>query len=161
LANDVHLSLTAPGPFYAVHLSVPDTVEAAGGCVPGLPIIVSGRNRSAAWGITSLGADVIDVYADTLSADGRSVRWRGAWTRLREGDYTMRFHLLGIPLPTFGQRRRYTPHGPVLVYDRKRRVALAMRWTMLDAEPSLRRLIGLERSRDAAELAARVRTIVI
>src|SRR4030095_14003130 len=65
LANDVHLSLTAPGPFHAIHLSVPDTLEAAGGCVPGLPIIVSGRNRTAAWGITSLGADVIDVYADT------------------------------------------------------------------------------------------------
>jgi penicillin G amidase len=161
LANDVHLSLTAPGPFYAVHLSVQDTVEATGGCVPGLPIIVSGRNRTAAWGITSLGADVIDVYADTLSRDGRSVRWRGGWVPIREGEYTMRFHALGLALPPFGQKRRYTPHGPVLVYDRKRRIALAMRWTALDGHPSLRRLIGLERSIDATELGARVRTIVM
>ena len=160
LANDVHLSLTAPGPFYAVHLTVQDTVDAAGGCVPGLPIVVSGRNRTTAWGITSLGADVIDAYADTLSADGRSVRWQGGWIPIREGDFTMRFHLLGIPLPTFGQKRRYTPHGPVLAYDRKRRLALSMRWTALEGDPTLSRLIGLERSADAAEVGARVRTMV-
>ncbi|HET9326737.1 MAG TPA: penicillin acylase family protein [Candidatus Eisenbacteria bacterium] len=160
LANDVHLSLTAPGAFHAVHVTVPDTLDAAGGCVPGLPIIVSGRNRDAAWGITSLGADVLDVYADTLSADGRSVRWRGNWTPIREEDYTMRFRAVGIPLPTFGQKRRYTPHGPVLVYDRKRRLALSMRWTALEGNSTLRRLIGLERSRTTAEIGARVRTIV-
>ena len=44
---------------------------------------------------------MMDLYADTLSADGRSVRWRGRWVPLRQADYTMRFHLLGLPLPTF------------------------------------------------------------
>src|SRR5262245_42132518 len=159
LANDVHLSLTAPGPFHLIHVTVPDTVDAAGGCVPGLPILVSGRNRTAAWGITSLGADVIDAYADTLSKDGHHVRWQGGWTPMREADYTMRFHLLGIPLPPFGQKRRYTPHGPVLVYDKKRGVAISMRWTALEGDLSLNRLIGLERSKDAHEVASRVRTL--
>jgi penicillin amidase len=160
LANDIHLSLTAPGPFHVVHVTVPDTVDAAGACVPGLPIVVSGRNRRAAWGVTSLGADVMDVYADTLSADGRSVRWQGGWKPLREADYTMKYHLLGIPLPPFGQKRRYTPHGPVLVYDHKRRIALALRWTALETPVTLSGLIGLERSSDANEICRRVRTLV-
>ena len=160
LANDVHLSLTAPGPFHAIHLTVRDTVDAAGAWVPGLPIVVSGRNRRAAWGITSLGADVIDVYADTLSADGHSVRWQGGWTPIREADFTMRYHFLGIPLPTFGQKRRYSPHGPIIDFDRKRRIALSMRWTALEGAPTLRDLIGLERSADAREVARRVRTLV-
>jgi penicillin amidase len=102
----------------------------------------------------------MDVYADTLSADGRSVRWQGGWTPLREADYTMKYHLLGIPLPPFGQKRRYTPHGPVLVYDHKRRIALALRWTALETPVTLSGLIGLERSSDANEICRRVRTLV-
>src|SRR5262249_56690617 len=45
LANDPHLPLGAPGPFHAIHLSVPDTLEAIGFAVPGTPILASGRNR--------------------------------------------------------------------------------------------------------------------
>src|SRR5207249_2064868 len=84
LANDPHLALATPDPLYVVHVSVPGIVDAIGACVPGLPTIVSGRNRRAAWGITALSADVIDVYADTLSANGRHVRWNGGWKALRE-----------------------------------------------------------------------------
>jgi penicillin amidase len=160
LANDIHLSLTAPGPFHVIHVTVPDTVDAAGACVPGLPIVVSGRNRRAAWGVTSLGADVMDVYADTLSTNGRAVRWQGRWVPLREADYTMRFHLLGMPLPPIGQKRRYTPHGPVVVYDRKRHLALAVRWPALEQPVTLKGLIGLERSKDVDELCRRARTLV-
>ena len=54
LANDVHPSFTAPGPFHVDPRDrVPDTVDAAWRVRPGLPIVVSGRNRRAAWGITS------------------------------------------------------------------------------------------------------------
>jgi penicillin amidase len=160
LANDVHLALTAPGPLYALHVSVPDTVDAAGAGVPGLPIIVSGRNRHAAWGVTSLAADVIDVYADTLSRDGRAVLWQGRWVPLREEPYDMRFRALGVPLPPFGQKRRYTPRGPVLDYDRRSRLALSARWTALEGDLRVRGVIGLERSRDAAEVARRCRTLL-
>ena len=104
-----------------MHLSVPGRVDAVGACVPGLPTIVSGRNRRVAWGITALSADVIDVYADTLSADGRHVRWNGGWVKLREEPFAMRFRLPGgLTIPTFGQRRRYTPHGPVVAYEPRR-----------------------------------------
>jgi acyl-homoserine lactone acylase PvdQ len=73
LANDPHLSLTAPGPLYAVHLSVPGQLDVAGRMCAGMPIIVSsGRNRRCAWGITASGADVMDVYADTLPATAAS-----------------------------------------------------------------------------------------
>ena len=160
LANDVHLSLSAPGPLYALHVTVPDSIDAVGAGAPGLPIIASGRNHTAAWGVTSLGADVLDVYADTLSADGRSVRWEGRWQRMREADYQLRFRWLGVPLPALGQKRRYTPHGPVVAIDRKRRVALSVRWTALEGQPSLRDLLGLEAAPDVPEIARRFRTLV-
>lgn len=160
-ANDPHLGLATPGPFHAIHLSVADTVDAIGASVPGLPVIVSGRNRRCAWGVTALSADMIDVYADTLSANGREARVAGRWAPVTEAPYDLQFHWAGIPLPPFGQVRRYTAHGPVVAFDRKRRVALAVRWSaMEDDRISLDGLLGLERSTSAAEIATRFRTLV-
>ncbi|HEY2956315.1 MAG TPA: penicillin acylase family protein [Candidatus Eisenbacteria bacterium] len=160
-ANDPHLTLASPGPFHVLHLSVADTVDAIGAAVPGLPAIVSGRNRRCAWGVTALSADVIDLYADTLSADGRRVRFAGRWAKVEEAPYDLRFRWLGVPLPALGQVRRYTPHGPVVAFDRKRRVALSVRWSaMEDGRITLGGLVGLERSRSAAEIARRFRTLV-
>jgi penicillin amidase len=160
-ANDPHLSLALPGPFHVIHLSIADSVDAIGASVPGLPAIVSGRNRRCAWGVTALSADMIDVYADTLSADGREAKVAGRWSRVVEAPYDLGFKVAGVSLPALGQVRRYTPHGPVVAFDRKQRVALAVRWSAMEDERiTLRRLLGLERSRSAAEVAARFRSLV-
>ena len=161
LANDPHLGLSDPSPLHVVHLSVPGMLEAAGASVPGLPMIVSGRNERCAWGLTASGADVMDVYADTLSRNGRHVRWQGAWTPITEEAYTMRYRVLGlVPIPLFGRARRYTPHGPVIAYDKKKGIALSVCWAGNDAAITLERLLGMERSQSAAELAADARTLV-
>lgn len=162
LANDPHLPLTSPGTLHAIHLRCDeDSIDALGAYCPGLPAIVSGRNRRVAWGLTVLGADNIDVYADTLSPDRRSVRYLGRWVPIREGGFTMRYRALGIlDLPPLGQKRRYTPHGPVIRWDTRRGIALSVCWAGRDEDVTLSRLVGLERSRDALELAARWRTLV-
>ena len=161
LANDPHLGLGTPGPLHVVHLSVPGVVEAAGACVPGMPVIVSGRNERCAWGLTATGADVMDVYADTLSADGRRVLWRRGWVPVREADYTMRYRVLGIlPIPPLGQKRRYTLHGPVVAWDAKHRLALSVRWAGDDGAVTLSRLLQMERATSAADIAAAARTLV-
>ena len=159
LANDTHLPLGIPGPFHALHVTVPGVVDAIGFAAPGIPVIVSGRNARCAWGVTALSADVVDVYADSLSADGRQVRWNGAWTPIRESAFDLRFRVLGIPLPALGQTRRYTPHGPVLVYDRKQRVALSARWAGLLDSLSMGPLLGVERSASATEVCAHFRAL--
>ena len=159
LANDPHLPLGTPGPLHAIHLSVPDTLEVAGFEVAGLPSIVSGRNRECAWGVTSVGADVVDLYADTLSADGRSVLVDGRRTPLRTAPFDLRYRWIGLGLPPIGQLRRYTPHGPVVVFDPKHHLALSARWSGLSDSVLSAPLIGLERSRSAAELTARLRTL--
>lgn len=165
LANDPHLHLTSPGPFHVIHLSVPGVVEAIGASVPGLPSIVSGRNLRCAWGVTALSADVVDVYADTLSADGRRVRMHDSngaftgWAPVREAPFDLGYTVLGLHLPVPGQVRRYTPHGPVVVFDRKQRIALSVRWAVDDARITLGGLVGLERSQSAAEVAARYRAL--
>jgi penicillin amidase len=162
LANDPHLPLTTPGTFHLVHVTVPGIVDAVGAYVPGLPAIVSGRNARCAWGITALNATVADVYADSLSRDGKRVRWQGAWAEVREAPYAMSFRVLGVPLPVWlaGQVRRYTPRGPVIALDRGRGVALSVRWAGAADEVDLGALLGLERSASAAEVCTAFRALV-
>jgi len=160
LANDPHLRLTAPGALHVIHLDVPGVVDAIGAYAPGLPAIVSGRNRDVAWGITALSADVIDVYADSLSEDGRSVLWQGRWEPIREEPFRMRYRAVGLKLPVFGQTRRYAPRGPIVSLDRKRRRAYSVRWTALERMPAFGRQLGLERSRSAAEVVERYASLV-
>lgn len=161
-ANDPHLPLSTPGTFHLVHVTVPGVVDAVGACVPGLPAIVSGRNARCAWGITALSATVADVYADSLSRDGKRVRWQGGWAKLREASYEMSFRVLGVPLPVWlaGQVRRYTPHGPVIAIDRKRGVALSVRWSGATDEVDLGALLGIERATTAAQVCTAFRALV-
>src|SRR5206468_11143883 len=77
-----------------------------------------------------------------------------------EEPFTMRLTVGPLRIPLLGQVRRYTPHGPVIALDRGRRVAYAVRWAVPDSLVTLERLIGLERSRSAAEVAERYRTLV-
>lgn len=160
LANDPHLELSTPSPFHVVHVTVPGVMDAIGAASPGLPVIVSGRNAACAWGVTALQEDVVDVYADTLSRDGHRVRWQGRWVPLRSAPYALRWRKFGLSLPPLGQRRRYTPHGPVLAWDLDRGLALSVRWAGLDDSIRTGRLFGLEREITAAALCARVRSLI-
>jgi penicillin amidase len=161
LANDPHLPLATPGPLYAVHVSCAEhNVEGAGATLPGIPAIVSGRNRTCAWGLTALGADVMDVYADTLSPDMKQVKTGDGWQPVREAEFTMRYQAGPLELPTLGQKRRYTAHGPVVTLDTKRHIAYSVRWAGDDSRLSIGRLLGFERSSSADEVAARARTML-
>lgn len=163
LANDPHLHLTTPGPFHMLHLVVPGVLDVAGCAAPGLPCVISGRNENCAWGVTSVGADVVDVYADTITTDGGSVRWQGQWVPVRTAPYDLRVRRAGLslPVPPFVQKRRWTPHGPVVAWDPKHQLALTVRWSaMADSLISVRRMVGLEQSRSAEEIASRFRTMV-
>lgn len=64
LANDPHLGLTVPATWYLAHLSAPG-FDAIGGTIPGIPAVVVGRNRNAAWGVTNTGPDVQDLFVVT------------------------------------------------------------------------------------------------
>lgn len=86
LSNDPHLSLIAPPVWWYVHLNTAarngeGNIDAQGVAFAGLPGVVLGFNRKLAWGATTTGYDVTDVYAERVTfAAGRpsSVTFRGA-----------------------------------------------------------------------------------
>jgi penicillin amidase len=66
LANDTHMGLEIPSPWYVAHLSG-DKLDVSGMTLVGLPLVIFGRNRDIAWGGTSLRADVQDLYFEQVN----------------------------------------------------------------------------------------------
>jgi penicillin amidase len=64
LENDTHLDLHSPASWYLAHISSDDGLNVAGFSVPGLPIFISGRNESVAWGVTNAMADESDFFIE-------------------------------------------------------------------------------------------------
>jgi penicillin amidase len=69
LAGDPHLGLGFPGIWYLARIDTPDEVL-AGATAPGAPFLVIGRNAHIAWTFTTTGADVQDVFEETVLPDG-------------------------------------------------------------------------------------------
>ncbi len=69
LANDPHLSLTAPAVWYFAHVQTPEG-NLIGATLPGVPFITLGRNDRIAWAYTNTGPDVQDLYLERLDATG-------------------------------------------------------------------------------------------
>lgn len=72
LANDPHLGLTAPSAFYLAHLSFMDEGEPhdlIGGTLPGIPMLITGRNSRVAWGLTTTVLDAQDLYIEKLNLE--------------------------------------------------------------------------------------------
>jgi penicillin G amidase len=65
LANDPHLQLNLPSIWYQAHLNAP-SVNVNGVTLPGAPNVIIGYNDNIAWGITNVGADVLDWYQVTF-----------------------------------------------------------------------------------------------
>lgn len=65
LANDTHLGFTAPGVWYLARIETPQDTF-AGVSSPGEPMVVLGHNTHIAWGFTTTGGDVEDVFIEKV-----------------------------------------------------------------------------------------------
>lgn len=166
VANDPHLGLTSPMVFWPTHLVVDDpddpsqNFEIIGVAFPGIPGVILGSNRTLAWGATTTGYDVTDVYRESVSSDGQGVMFKGqavAFERVSETvkiagkpDYT--FDVLVVP-----------HHGPLApVFDSNNQVvppsaggeAFSVRWTGHEPTGEVEAVFNLPRTKTAAEARA-------
>jgi penicillin amidase len=110
LANDPHLGLDAPILWYLARIEAPG-LSVVGGTVPGSPFHVVGRNGRIAWGLTTTGGDVQDLFVERVDpADpGRYLTPAGPEPfALREEEIRVR------GAETVVLRVRETRHGPVV-----------------------------------------------
>jgi penicillin amidase len=110
LANDPHLSLEAPILWYLARIVLPDD-ELKGASIPGLPGLLLGQNNAIAWGMTTTGSDVQDLFVETLAPNDTS----SYQTPQGNTAFTTRTETIAVkgsaPV-TFTVRS--TRHGPVL-----------------------------------------------
>jgi len=74
LANDPHLGLGAPILWYLARIVTPEG-SLAGVTFPGVPFHILGHNDRIAWGATTTGGDVQDLFVEEL-APGDPARYR-------------------------------------------------------------------------------------
>lgn len=128
VAGDPHLELTLPSVWYEAHLVVPGTLDVYGVTIPGAPMITIGFNRDVAWTFTNTGADVLDLYAETVDDGKHPTTYQldgqpRPVARAIEQFYGRRHERIGVDTVFFSHR------GPM------RRIGatwLSMRWTALD-----------------------------
>ena len=129
VANDPHLRMGLPATWYQIHLSAPG-MNVIGMSIPGMPLVVSGRNDHLAWGVANAMVDDVDYFLEKVDAKngnyyidatrGRTkfryrrdtIRIRGAADSLVDFRLTSRsavisdVHLLKNPSQLFGVSRR-------------------------------------------------------
>ncbi len=162
MANDPHLGLSAPMVFWPTHLVVdnPDSperdLEAIGLAFPGIPGVILGANRHVAWGATTAGYDVTDVWREKLSSDGQGVMFKGQKVAFQKVTETLQI----AGAPDYSWDVLVVPHhGPVVpaIVDRKvvppapGSEALSVRWTGHAPSDDVNAVIGLLRAKNVDE----------
>ncbi len=115
LAGDPHLDVTRlPQFWYAVGLHTNDgEFDALGITVPGLPLVVMGHNREAAWTMTAAGVDQTDYYLEEIDPSDSM--------RYRTSDGWREFNVVAETLVVAGADSakivniRSTNHGPIVL----------------------------------------------
>ena len=114
LANDPHLSISAPGIWSQQSLRCANVgplcpFDVSGFTFAGLPSVIIGHNADLAWGLTNLGADVTDFFVERLTDDGEYL-YDG---ETRELDVRHEVILVNGGEPVELEIRS-TGHGPIL-----------------------------------------------
>jgi penicillin G amidase len=163
LCNDPHLYHTVPSLFYEAHLSTRDGLDVIGVSFPGMPFIVLGHNRFVAWGATTTGTDVQDLFVEKTDAahPGRYL-YKGEWLpfKVRTEKFIVRGRKKPVVLTV-----RTTLHGVVmnnvLPYVSKDAPLMALRWIATDGGPTdLTTFLQVPRARSVKDLRAAIAQFV-
>lgn len=121
MANDPHLALTSPPLFWMAHVNTKRAggdVDAAGQMIAGTPVNILGFTDRIAWGLTTSGYDVSDVYLEVITPnDGLgTVELDGEQVAIVAEEEVIRNDLGGMTTVVF-QR---VPHHGLIVPDTRR-----------------------------------------
>ncbi len=137
LANDPHGPLTAPSAWYLARLEL-SSGGVIGGTIPGIPLILSGRNARLGWGITAAWADDQDLYIEELNpADPERYLTPEGWKTFE----TRRAIITVKEAEPVTVTLRWTENGPVIPGGHFNLAAItppghvvSLAWTALDRQ---------------------------
>ncbi len=154
LANDPHLDLTLPAIWYQVQL-VSNDMNVCGVSIPGAPGVIIGFNKDVAWGVTNVGADVLDWYQIKFKDNTHKEYWyNNKWNPVK-----IRIENIKVSNgKTITDTVYYTHHGPVVYLDDQKPTKFskvaniptghALRWIAHDASNDTRTFYMLNRAKN-------------
>jgi penicillin amidase len=163
VANDPHMAHMLPSILFQQHLRTSD-LDVIGVTVPGIPWVLAGHNRHAAWGMTSAVADAIDLYIEkTDPQNPEEYEVPGGKRRFGREDHVIG-HRDGDALTERHYTIRRSIHGPILndMYPDlfpKWAPPAALRWDASDAWKSIAALGSANRAKTVEELRAALATM--
>ena len=152
LANDMHLVLSAPAIWFENHV-VGGELDVSGISLPGTFPLITGHNRTLAWGFTDGMNDVQDLYEEHLrrAPDGRvEYEFKGEWlpAEVRQEEIRVKGK------PNHVEEVVVTRHGPIINLlvekDFPDTPPLAMLWTALEPETTFQALYDMNVAHDCA-----------
>ncbi len=150
LANDPHLTLSLPSIWYQMQLVAPN-VNVYGATMPGTPNVIGGFNRDIAWGVTNVGADIVDWYEVKFKDAKMEEYWHdGQWKKItrRFEQYIMKNGDVVKDTVLF------THHGPIVYLDNEKPfkknipTGHALRWVAHDKSQELTTFYRLNRAKN-------------
>lgn len=132
VAGDPHRQLDVPNVYYQNHLCCPefDVIGFSFPGVPGFPHF--GHNKNVAWCVTHAMADYQDLYVERFHPDDPGkYKYKDGWKKADQYREVVKVRD-GDPVEV---EITATHHGPVVIGDPKRGVAIALRYTAI-AEPN-------------------------
>ncbi len=145
MANDMHLSLNAPGIWYQMHQVIEGKLNVTGVALPAAPYIVAGHNEDIGWGMTNMTVDDLDFYLETINpADSNQYLLDGQWQDMRIVKEVIQVKGAEEPVVRFN---RFTHRGPVVsefkgVSDK----VISARWQGNEMSNEIRSLYLLNRA---------------
>ena len=175
LSNDPHLAPSMPGIWYEVGLhcrtfSSDCPYDVAGFSFSGLPGVVVGHNNKIAWGVTTMYADVADLYLEKVTGD--TYEYDGKQMPLITRTET--FKVEGAKAQTITVRS--TRHGPIIsdvdhdiaevgtqaeVGGTKGGYAVALRWTALTPAPTIKAVFALDTAQNWDDFRAAAKLFTV
>ena len=166
LANDPHLAPSMPGIWYQVGLHCREVTQTcpydvSGFSFSGMPGVVVGHNRRIAWGVSTMYADVTDLYLERI--DGDRYEYKGKQVPLDTRRETIK--VAGGTSRTITVRS--TRHGPLLsdvsadVADAGDTNAVALQWTALTPRPTISAVFALDRAQGWKDFRAAAKRFTV
>jgi len=154
LANDPHLDLTLPSIWYQIQLASSD-MNSSGVSIPGAPGIIIGFNQNVAWGVTNVGADVLDWYNIKFKDESKKEYWyNNKWNPIKHRIETIQVN----GGETLTDTVLYTHHGPIVYTSQQRPnnfskinnipTGHALRWVAHDGSNDTRTFFMLNRAKN-------------
>lgn len=150
LANDPHLTLSLPSIWYQMQLVGPG-VNVYGATMPGTPNVIGGFNRDIAWGVTNVGADIVDWYEVKFKDAKMNEYWHdGQWKKITKRPESFIMKNGEIVRDTI----LFTHHGPIVYLDAEKPfkknipTGHALRWIAHDKSQELTTFYQLNRAKN-------------